>query len=345
MVPQRRNARNGKVQPSETKTVSKQQKLASTTQVNFMKIPVDDLAWVRNQKPPSVLQLFLDCWSSDPYGSRWVQLSTKLKKSAFTAAKKKLSDQGLFLFKPELSIRDGRSTVCWMVTKLHGSRVKEFWIGDSAADTESTAADTESTAADTKSTAADTESTAADTKSTAADTKSTAADSISPQTLTQQGLQKASRSPQDRLINTSLTPQRSYEVYKASIPSEETEPPFGGAAPTSAGMLEEEPPQGATDCAVASDAEEEVSVESFPSLPSQTEATSEKQKNLGEDKCSAAVREKIKAQLGIKAPLKAVPMSAEQKAIYAAEQRALARKLCDEEAHILSAPLDDPWAD
>ena len=56
-----------------------------------------------------------------------MQLTTKLKRSAFREAKKKLASQALFAFKPEKSIQDGRSTVCWMIKNFHGSRVYEFW--------------------------------------------------------------------------------------------------------------------------------------------------------------------------------------------------------------------------
>ncbi len=37
-------------------------------------IPLDDLKWALSQKP-SLQQLFLECWATDPYGSRWMQLS------------------------------------------------------------------------------------------------------------------------------------------------------------------------------------------------------------------------------------------------------------------------------
>jgi len=141
-----------------------------------MKMPIDDLLWVMQQKP-AVIQLFHECWVSDPYGSRWVQLATKLKKSAFMAAKKRLSERGLFVFRPEASIRDGRSTVCWLVKNLHGSKVKAFWQELEGKDLESTAVDLESTAVD---------------------LESTAVDSISPQTCTQQGFQNPSRSYQDQ---------------------------------------------------------------------------------------------------------------------------------------------------
>ncbi|WP_242055423.1 hypothetical protein [Nostoc flagelliforme] len=54
-------------------------------------------------------------------------LSTALGYSTFISAKKILSESGLFIFKPDKSIQDGRETVKWMVQNLHGSRMKEFW--------------------------------------------------------------------------------------------------------------------------------------------------------------------------------------------------------------------------
>ena len=64
---------------------------------------------------------------ADPYGSRWMPLTSALGYSTFISAKKILSDSGLFIFKPDKSIQDGRETVKWMVQNLHGSRMKEFW--------------------------------------------------------------------------------------------------------------------------------------------------------------------------------------------------------------------------
>jgi hypothetical protein len=54
-------------------------------------------------------------------------LTSTLGYSTFISAKKILSDSGLFIFKPDKSIQDGRETVAWMVKNLHGSRMKEFW--------------------------------------------------------------------------------------------------------------------------------------------------------------------------------------------------------------------------
>ena len=91
-----------------------------------MIIPSDDMEWAIAQKP-SVTQLWKECWLADPYGSRWMQINTNLKDRAFRSGRKSLTDAGLFIFKREVSIRDGRETVCWMVRNLHGARVKEFW--------------------------------------------------------------------------------------------------------------------------------------------------------------------------------------------------------------------------
>ncbi|MBD6621042.1 hypothetical protein FNW02_36295 [Komarekiella sp. 'clone 1'] len=88
-------------------------------------IPIEDMLWASQQKS-SVTQLWQECWTADPYGSRWMPLSTGLGYSTFIAAKKILSDSGLFIFKPDKSIQDGRETVGWMIRNLHGSRMKEF---------------------------------------------------------------------------------------------------------------------------------------------------------------------------------------------------------------------------
>ena len=149
--------------------------------VNFGVIPMNDLDWILTQKP-SVMQLFIECWRCDPYGSRWMQLSTKLKPSAFREAKKQLANQGLFIFKRETSIQDSRSTVCWMTRNLHGSRVKDFW--KAITPTELDATDTAINATDK----------AIDTAHMELDATDTAA--ISPQTQSEQGSQNRSISLQ-----------------------------------------------------------------------------------------------------------------------------------------------------
>jgi hypothetical protein len=89
-------------------------------------IPIEDMLWASQQKP-SVTQLWQECWTADPYGSRWMPLTSALGYSTFISAKKILADSGLFIFKPDKSIQDGRETASWMVKNLHGSRMKEFW--------------------------------------------------------------------------------------------------------------------------------------------------------------------------------------------------------------------------
>ncbi|MBN3883783.1 MAG: hypothetical protein HWQ44_12600 [Nostoc sp. JL34] len=90
------------------------------------------MLWASQQKP-SVTQLWQECWAVDPYGSRWMPLTSALGYSTFISAKKILSESGLFIFKPDKSIQDGRETMRWTVKNLHGSRIKDFWEkGDSA---------------------------------------------------------------------------------------------------------------------------------------------------------------------------------------------------------------------
>jgi|GEM_PF-3793951 len=46
-----------------------------------------DVLWTSQQKP-SVRQLWQKCWTADPYGSRWMRLTTALNYSTFIASKK-----------------------------------------------------------------------------------------------------------------------------------------------------------------------------------------------------------------------------------------------------------------
>lgn len=151
-------------------------------------ISVEDIEWVRTKwKQPSVVALWLDCWQSDPYGSRWMQLSSSLGKSAFSEAKKVLSEAGLFSFKRDTSIRDGRETVCWMVLNHHGSRQREFW---QSASVESDR--TESASAVCKSASAVGKSASVYTTSALTNNTSASVDAIYSETLTQQEFQKPS---------------------------------------------------------------------------------------------------------------------------------------------------------
>ncbi|MGK7936356.1 MAG: hypothetical protein AB4206_11270 [Xenococcaceae cyanobacterium] len=117
------------VSTSATKSKKSQRKgnKKSKNQIEFVAIPKQDLIWAKKQKP-SVVTLWLECWECDPYGTRWMTLNHSLSESAFRKAKKLISSKGLFVFKPDRSIRDGRETVSWLVQNLHGSRRKNFGI-------------------------------------------------------------------------------------------------------------------------------------------------------------------------------------------------------------------------
>jgi hypothetical protein len=164
-----------------SKVKQKQKEYVPKYRNSHMIIPTEDMNWILEQKP-SVTKLWKECWVVDAYGSRWMQLNTSLKHSSFNEAKKILEKQGLFIFKVNKSIRDGRETICWLVKNLHGSRVKEYWE---------------------RSTPADYKSTPTDYKSTHADYKSTHVDSIFSQTHTQQDFHNLSVSSQEHLSNSS----------------------------------------------------------------------------------------------------------------------------------------------
>ncbi|MEH1785889.1 MAG: hypothetical protein V7L23_09985 [Nostoc sp.] len=90
-------------------------------------IPVVDMTWVLNQAK-SIQSLWNECWQSDPFGSRFVKLTTSLKDTAFRVARKVLSAAGLFEFKRDTCTEDTRKTAGWLVINLHGARrIKEFW--------------------------------------------------------------------------------------------------------------------------------------------------------------------------------------------------------------------------
>ncbi|BAZ66283.1 hypothetical protein NIES4106_10330 [Fischerella sp. NIES-4106] len=90
-------------------------------------IPIDDLQWVMKQIK-SVQILWDECWASDPFGSRWIQLKTGLSERAFRLARKILYTAGLFQFKRDICIDDARKTAGWLVINLHGARrIADFW--------------------------------------------------------------------------------------------------------------------------------------------------------------------------------------------------------------------------
>ncbi|WP_334812675.1 hypothetical protein [Nostoc sp.] len=122
------------------------------------------MTWVLNQAK-SIQSLWNECWQSDPYGSRFVRLTTALKSSAFRLARHALYAAGLFEFKRETSSSDSRKTESWAVINLHGARrIKEFWNSEpiSATDAPISAADSAISAADSAISAADSAISAAD---------------------------------------------------------------------------------------------------------------------------------------------------------------------------------------
>ena len=97
-----------------------------------MTIPTADLDWALNQSP-TVLRLLCECWKSDPYGSRWMPLTTSLRDRNLRGAKKILRDAGLFDFKTETRVLAGLQHYETMVINLHGSRTVYWKQGDNFA--------------------------------------------------------------------------------------------------------------------------------------------------------------------------------------------------------------------
>ena len=107
-------------------------------------IPVADMTWVLNQAK-SIQSLWNECWQSDPFGSRFVKLTSTLKESAFRLARRALYAAGLFQFKRDTCIDDSRKTESWTVINLHGARrIKDFWNPEPIAATNSPIAATNS---------------------------------------------------------------------------------------------------------------------------------------------------------------------------------------------------------
>lgn len=95
-------------------------------QIDYCRIPIDDLDWASNQ-PPSVWKLFTKCWNSDRFGSRWMHLNHNLSQSSFRSARRALEKAGLFIFRKIQDYADARATAYWEVRNLKGCRVAEFW--------------------------------------------------------------------------------------------------------------------------------------------------------------------------------------------------------------------------
>ncbi|MFN6572510.1 hypothetical protein [Dendronalium sp. ChiSLP03b] len=202
-------------------------------------IPIEDMLWASQQKP-SVNQLWQECWTSDPYGSRWMLLSTTLGYSSFICAKKILAESGLFIFKPDKSIQDGRETVGWMVRNLHGSRMKDFWEKVNAENQEPNAQKQEFNA----------ENTDIDAGSEEIDAENLTY--ISDENQSEQGFGQPSRTPHQHLTNSSVEFVRcvSSTQDKNSHGEETAIAPLRGASPQSVLSVEEkeEDSPTATDC-------------------------------------------------------------------------------------------------
>ena len=95
-------------------------------QVDYCRIPLSDMTWVA-QQPPSVFKLFISCWSSDRFGSRWNRLNHNLSQSSFRFARRLLEGLSLFVFRKVQDYADTRVTAYWEVRNLKGCRVSEFW--------------------------------------------------------------------------------------------------------------------------------------------------------------------------------------------------------------------------
>ncbi|WP_260446351.1 MULTISPECIES: hypothetical protein [unclassified Nostoc] len=153
-------------------------------------IPIEDLLWASQQKP-SITQLWQECWTADPYGSRWMPLTSALGYSTFICAKKILAESGLFIFKPDKSIQDGRETASWMVKNLHGSRMKEFWEKANAENQQPNAEKRELNAGD------------SDKDAGCEEIRALNQASILSQNQSEQGFQEPSRTTQEQLTNSS----------------------------------------------------------------------------------------------------------------------------------------------
>ncbi|MFN6540697.1 MAG: hypothetical protein RM021_030755 [Nostoc sp. EkiNYC01] len=114
--------------PAQSKSKKPDQGSKART-LPHMTIPTADLDWALNQSP-TVLRLLCECWKSDPYGSRWMPLTTTLRDRNLRGAKKILRDAGLFEFKTETRVLAGLQHYETMVINLHGSRTIYWKQGD-----------------------------------------------------------------------------------------------------------------------------------------------------------------------------------------------------------------------
>ncbi len=173
-------------------------------------------------------------------GSRWMPLASGLGYSTFISAKKILSESGLFIFKPDKSIQDGRETASWMVKNLHGSRMKEFWEKANAENQQPNAEKRELNGGD------------LDKDAGSEEMRALYKASISSQSQLEQGFQETSRTAQEHLTNSFVEFVRcnSDTLYEILHSCEAAIAPLGVASPQtveSVSELEKDLPT-ATDC-------------------------------------------------------------------------------------------------
>jgi hypothetical protein len=166
-------------------------------------------------------------------------LTSALGYSTFISAKKILSESGLFIFKPDKSIEDGRETVRWTVKNLHGSRMKEFWEKANSENQQPDSLKREPNAGDSEIDAGS--------KEMRASYKA----SILAKDQSEQGFQETSRTAQEHLTNSfdELVRCFSDTLYEI-LPCDETaHAPLGGALPqTVQGVSENEEDSPTADC-------------------------------------------------------------------------------------------------
>jgi len=110
-------------QPEQGEQAEVAKRQSSSGVKPYMKAPIDDNRWVRQQSS-TVKDLWLDCWYSDPYGSQWMPLETTLKPESLKKAKKVLRDAGLFDFETRVRMVNLDRIYQAYVKNLHGEKVR-----------------------------------------------------------------------------------------------------------------------------------------------------------------------------------------------------------------------------
>ncbi len=232
------NTQGKSVSTSATKSKKSQRKRSekSKNQIEFVKIPKQDLIWAQQQNP-SVVKLWMKCWECDPYGSRWMTLNHSLSKASFFRAKKIISDKGLFIFKSDRSFLNGRETVGWQVQNLHGARRKNFGLElDNTTDntTDPTDNTTDNTDVKSESHQGDRQTHQGDRQSHQGDRQSHHRDSMASETTPNQPIPAPSLTPHKHLNNSS---KELLEVFNGEEKKKEIEfanrsqRSFGGKIP------------------------------------------------------------------------------------------------------------------